>query len=136
MPHFSDTSKRRLSECDDRLQLLLNTVIQHYDCKILTGHRTQEEQDEKYELGQSKVRWPNSKHNEYPSKAIDVAPYPIPKDWGKEWKDRVKFYELKGILFYEARILGFKLRFGGDWDMDSDYSDNTFDDLVHFEILD
>jgi len=135
MPTFSNTSTKRLSQCDERLQLLLYEVIKYYDCKIITGHRTEEVQNEKFELGQSKVKWPNSKHNSLPSKAVDVAPYPIPKDWGKEWKDRVKFYELKAILFYEAARANIKLRFGGDWDMDTDYHDNIFEDLVHFEIV-
>jgi len=136
MPTFSNTSAKRLSECDERLQLLLHTVIKYYDCKILTGHRNKEGQDEMFELGRSKVSWPNSKHNSKPSKAVDVTPYPVPKRWGASWKDRVKFYELKAVLFYEAARLGIKLRFGGDWDMDTDYHDNIFDDLVHFQIED
>jgi hypothetical protein len=28
-----------------------------------------------------------------------------------------------------------KLRWGGDWDMDTEVKDNKFDDLVHFELV-
>jgi len=30
--------------------------------------------------------------------------------------------------------MGFKIRWGGDWDMDTHTKDNKFDDLVHFEM--
>jgi hypothetical protein len=30
--------------------------------------------------------------------------------------------------------MGIKIRWGGDWDMDTETKDNNFDDLVHFEI--
>ena len=136
MPKFSITSLKRLDTCDSRLRDILQEVIKYYDCTILYGHRTKEEQDAKYLAGQSKLKWPKSKHNTYPSMAVDVAPYPIPKDWGKAWKDRVKFYELKAIIFYEAEKRGINIRYGGDWDSDYDYTDQTFDDLVHFELID
>ena len=31
--------------------------------------------------------------------------------------------------------MGIDLRWGGDWDRDTEVRDNTFDDLVHFEIV-
>jgi peptidoglycan L-alanyl-D-glutamate endopeptidase CwlK len=136
MPNFGRTSTSRLSTCDIRLQRIMNEVVKHYDCTIITGHRTEEEQNIKFAEGTSEVSWPNSKHNSSPSMAVDVAPWPIPTDWGdKEWKDRVKFYELKAIIFFVAAKQGVKIRFGGDWNEDSDYKDNKFDDLVHFEIV-
>jgi len=137
MPKFGTTSRKRLSECDVRLQAILNEVIQYYDCTVLTGHRDEATQNEMYNSipQRSKLKWPNSKHNSKPSMAVDVAPWPIPKDWGKDWKERLKFYELKAIIFYEAAKRGIKIRYGGDWDMDYDYMDNKFDDLVHFEIV-
>lgn len=135
MPQFGTSSRRRLEECDIRIQEILNEIIEHFDCTVLTGHRNEEEQNKKYAAGESKVKWPNSKHNTLPSKAVDVSPWPIPGNWGAKWKDRVKFYELKAIIFFVASKNGVKIRFGGDWDQDGDYNDNTFDDLVHFEIV-
>lgn len=136
MPRYGRTSTSRLSTCDIRLQSVLNEVIKYYDCTIITGHRDKEEQNIKYVEGTSEVSWPNSKHNSNPSMAVDVAPWPIPTDWGdKIWKERTKFYELKAIIFYEAAKQGVEIRWGGDWDRDYDYLDNKFDDLVHFEII-
>lgn len=135
MPKFGTSSKTRLEQCDSRLQDIFNEVIEYYDCTILCGHRTEEEQNKAYTEGNSKLKFPQSKHNSYPSLAVDAAPWPIPGNWGEKWKDRVKFYELKAIVFFIAEKHGVTLRFGGDWDKDGDYKDNTFDDLVHFEIV-
>jgi len=136
MPSFGRTSTQRLSECDIKIQNILNEVIKYYDCTILTGHRTEEVQNAKFADSSSEVSWPNSKHNTKPSRAVDVSPWPIPTNWGDDdWKDRVKFYELKAIIFFVAKKQGIKIRWGGDWDMDYDYTDNKFDDLVHFELI-
>jgi len=35
-----------------------------------------------------------------------------------------------------AQSLGYPLRWGGDWDGDTETNDNRFDDLVHFELAD
>jgi len=137
MPNFGDTSTRRLLECERRLQKLFNAVIKYYDCTVLTGHRGQIEQDKHFEAGTSKVKWPDGKHNKRPSEAIDIAPWPIPENWGENhWKDMVHFYEFAAIVRYEANRLGIKIRWGGDWDGDGDYKDQTFDDLIHFELVD
>ena len=89
-----------------------------------------------YRLKRSKVQWPNSKHNLTPSLAIDATPYPIPKNWGEDhWKDKARFYEFAAVIRYEAKRLGVKIRWGGDWDGDYDYRDQVFDDLVHFELV-
>lgn len=137
MPRFSRSSKKRLATCDARLQNILNQVIKYYDCKVLCGHRSKEEQNAAYNSRpqRSKVKWPKGKHNTTPSLAVDVAPYPIPYEWGEDWRDRVKFYELKAIIFFVAAQQDVNIRFGGDWDNDKDYKDNKFNDLVHFEII-
>lgn len=136
MPSFGRMSVSRLSTCDRRWKRILQEVVTYYDCTIITGHRTEEEQNIKFAEGTSEVSWPSSKHNSNPSMAVDVAPWPIPVDWGdKEWKERTKFYELKAIIFFVAAKQGVEIRWGGDWDRDYDYLDNKFDDLIHFEII-
>ena len=136
MPKFNDKSAKNLSTCSVRLRVLFERVIQGADCTVLQGHRGKKDQDDFFARGVSKVEWPNSKHNSTPSKAIDVAPWPIPKNWGADnVKELVKFYEFAGIVKYEARRMGIKIRWGGDWDGDGDYTDQKFDDLVHFEEI-
>lgn len=128
MPSFNKTSKTRLATCDRRLQRLFDEVIQHYDVSILCGYRDKDEQTEAFESGRSKVHWPNSMHNHHPSLAVDVAPYPI------DWENTNRFFYLAGLVEGIAAMMGVKVRFGGDWDSDKDFSDQKFNDLVHFEI--
>jgi peptidoglycan L-alanyl-D-glutamate endopeptidase CwlK len=128
MPRFSTRSKSRLNTCDDRLVKLFEEVVKHFDCTIIEGHRGQKKQDEAYNKGNSKVKFPNGKHNKSPSVAVDVAPYPI------DWRDRDRFHYFAGYVLGIASQMGIKIRWGGDWDMDTQTKDNSFDDLVHFEI--
>lgn len=135
MPRFSETSKRRLATCHQDLQTLFNQVINHFDCTILCGHRGEADQNEYYASGRSKVKWPNGKHNKLPSMAADVAPYPI--DWG----DRERMHMFAGFVLglaqalHDDGLMTYRVRWGGDWDMDTEVNDNGFDDLVHFELV-
>lgn len=128
MPSFSQTSKDRLATCDARLQRVFNEVIKHFDCTILEGHRNKEKQDAAFASGNSKLKWPNGNHNSMPSKAVDVAPFPV------DWNDSKRFYYFAGFVMATAKAMGIKLRFGGDWDRDTQLKDNKFNDLVHWEI--
>lgn len=128
MPQFGRRSLERLSQCDERLQRILQRAIKLYDFTILTGHRTEEEQNKAYSQGASKLQWPHSQHNNLPSLAVDVAPWPI------DWYDKNRFFFLAGVLLTLAKEEGVELRWGGDWDGDRDFKDQTFNDLPHFEI--
>jgi peptidoglycan L-alanyl-D-glutamate endopeptidase CwlK len=129
MPRYSNRSATKLAECDERIQKVFNTVIETVDNTILVGHRNESDQEEMYDQGKSQVQWPDSKHNSSPSKAVDVAPYPI------DWEDRERFTLFAGYVLGVAENMGIKLRWGGDWDRDFKTADNSFDDLVHFELL-
>lgn len=128
MPHFGRKSKERLYELDLELQEILQEAIKHFDFTILCGHRTEDQQNALYPKN-TKVKWPNSKHNAYPSLAVDVAPYPI------NWDDRERFTYLAGLIMGIAKMKGIEIRWGGDWDSDTELDDNNFDDLPHFELL-
>ena len=39
-----------------------------------------------------------------------------------------------GVVKGIASQMGIGIRWGGDWDMDTEVKDNRFDDLVHFEL--
>jgi peptidoglycan L-alanyl-D-glutamate endopeptidase CwlK len=130
MPSFSKTSKSRLKQCDTRLRNVLNEAIKYYDFSVLCGHRGKKEQDDAFNAGASKVKYPNSKHNKEPSLAVDVAPYPI--SWEK--KKIPRFFYLAGLIMGIAKSMGVPLRWGHDWDMDDDFYDQGFNDAPHFEI--
>ena len=128
MPSFSTRSLDRLSTCEPRLVELFMEVVKVYDCSVIEGRRSRERQDELYRTGFSRVQYPNSRHNPKPSMAVDVAPYPI------DWNDRERFVAFGSFVRGVAYARGIALRGGGDWDTDFDLKDQTFMDLVHFEI--
>jgi peptidoglycan L-alanyl-D-glutamate endopeptidase CwlK len=118
MRKWSPNSKKVYDELDERL-------------KVLVVRLRDETQNTLFENSFSKVRWPDSKHNRRPSKAIDLQPYPYPKMTSKVWG------ALGYIAGHAIRIAaeeGFSIRWGGDWDGDGDMTDQDFDDLFHFEL--
>ena len=126
MPHFGKRSNERLKGVDIRLQHILRRLVKIMDVTIIEGLRTQERQNELLKKGASKTKY--SKHIE--GKAVDVAPYPI------DWEDRERFHYMGGMLRGIAHELDIKIRWGGDWDSDGEIADNSFDDLVHVELID
>ena len=91
MAKFGTTSRRKLNQCDARLQLLFERVVEDWDCSILTGHRTAAQQNKMEREGKSKLKWPKGNHNALPSRAVDACPYPIP-----DWSDRKHFDAFAG----------------------------------------
>ncbi|KKM95497.1 hypothetical protein LCGC14_1187720 [marine sediment metagenome] len=129
MPSFGQASKGHLLTCDERLQRVAREVVKNYDCSVWEGHRGEEDQTRYFRHGKSRVRWPNSKHNVRPSKAMHLLPHPFPG-----WENSKTFYFFGGYVVRTAEVLGIKLRWGGDWDSDYDLDDQKFMDLMHFEL--
>lgn len=128
MNKFSKTSAARLATCHPDLIKVFTRVLEVCDCSIICGHRSKEEQNTAFAEGKSRVQYPNGKHNTLPSRAVDVAPYPI------DWNDRERFSYFAGVVIGVGASMGIAIRWGGDWDGDFDLKDNNFDDLVHFEL--
>ena len=141
MFYFGKTSKERLETCHDDLKIICNQAIKYINFSILEGHRSLEKQQEYYRQGKSKLDGIilKSKHQAYPSLAVDIAPYPI--DFKQEAKSKARFYFLAGIMFAVTQELlaqkkiTHKLRWGGDWNGNVEFHDQTFDDLPHFELV-
>ena len=129
MPIFGKKSKERLATCDDRLQIICNEAIKVFDFTVLEGHRDEETQNRLFWEGKSKLQFPNSKHNTSPSRAIDIAPYPI------DWDDKERFGRLAGLMFGIAFKNGVQLRWGGTWSGLEGKNKSGFYDLPHFEIV-
>ena len=148
MPYFSYNSKARLATCDQRLQDLFNEIIKEYDCAILCGHRTKEEQEKAFDAGNSKLHFPRSRHNKSPSIAVDVVPY-LTKEphiiWGgfdeynKYFKDRFKtlkdynnfvtctYTVFANHVIDKATEMGIPLEWGGSW--------KTIVDMPHYQLI-
>ena len=120
----------RLATCHPALRALFERVILRpdlpSDLTVLCGFRGKPEQDAAFAAGTSRLRWPASKHNAQPSRAVDVAPYPI------DWRDGRAFALLAGYVLAVADMLReqgqitHRLRWGGDW--------VRFPDGPHWEI--
>lgn len=128
MPTLSKTSKARLATCDIRLQKIVEEAIKITDFSVLCGHRGKEEQDLAYARGFSKVKYPNSKHNGLPSKAVDLAPWPI------NWNNIDRFIKLADIILKIAKQKKIKIRWGADWNRNGEWRDEKFRDWPHFEL--
>ena len=120
---WGKTSTDRLATCDKRLQDMANMMLSRsdFDLTITCGYRTEEEQNEAYKQGKSKAVYGQSKHNAFPSKAIDICPYPInwdPKD--KRWQ------EMALNAMWCAGNLGFEITWGGSF--------KSIMDCPHIEI--
>ncbi len=129
MSSFGKLSRERLATCHPQIQDVLNEVIKIFDFSILCGHRGEEDQNAAFEAGNSKVKWPNSKHNQYPSLAVDLAPYPI------DWNDTERFARLAGYIQGYAYAKGICMRVGFDWDNDNDIKEHSLLDYPHIELV-
>lgn len=118
---FSLKSNQTLLTCDKRLQEICHEAIQVYDFSIICGYRNKEDQNEAFKGGKSNARWGMSKHNQNPSHAVDIVPYPV--DWG----DKERFAELAGVIKGIAFMKKIPIRWGGDF--------KSIKDMSHFEIV-
>ena len=133
MRKWGKESKKVYGELHPILQHYMNRVLQEVaDISLICGHRGQREQNIAFEEGNSKVRWPHGKHNQLPSVAVDLQPYPMPE---QHTKLVMALGHIGGRLIEMARTDGIIIRWGGDWDRDGDVLDQDFDDLFHFEIV-
>lgn len=154
MPHYSKNSQAKLDTCHPSIRSVFTRVIQAFDHTIICGHRPEADQNRACDLGRSRVRFPLSTHNSDPSDAVDAGPY-NPETRGVDWPDETvaavvyrshplarhfvktlaRWYYFGGFVLGVALALGVRLRWGGDWDRDTFFTDQSFDDLPHFEIM-
>ena len=110
-------SKERLATCDKRLQDLANMMLERseFDLSVTCGYRTEEEQNWAFVNGKSKARFGESKHNVFPSSAVDIVPYPV--NWDSS--DR-RWVEMALNAMWCAGKLGFEITWGGSFKSISD----------------
>lgn len=132
MARFGKQSLERLENVHPLLREVCDKVIRTYDFTVVYGVRTIKEQEVLVAKGASKTM--DSQHLIQKTgygHAVDIAPYPI------DWKDLRRFYYLAGKMDEASRDIfqqAAALRWGGDWDMDTDFNDQNFNDLLHFEV--
>ena len=162
MLRFGNSSMTKLSTCHIDLQTVCQLAISKgiIDFSVICGHRTEEEQDKLYPR-YTKVKYPDSKHNSYPSQGVDLYPYhPVYKSITghpsqlkliakKEYGDKplevgmalaegfvkMQYGIMLGVIQASAKELGVKIRAGYDWDADRDSFDHSFIDMPHIELV-
>jgi peptidoglycan L-alanyl-D-glutamate endopeptidase CwlK len=130
---FNKRTSDNLKEVHPDLVRVWVEVQKTISITVIEGKRSKERQVELFARGASKKT--DGKHCAEPlSLATDTVPSDF--DWSKsgDWKELRKLYFLAGIVKKVSEDLGVKVRWGGDWDSDNDFSDQTFNDLVHFEL--
>jgi peptidoglycan L-alanyl-D-glutamate endopeptidase CwlK len=128
MARFGKSSQDKLNTCEKDLQNLFNEVVKYFDCSVLEGHRGKDKQNKYFREGKSKLEFPQGRHNATPSRAVDVVPYPV------DWNDTCRMYYFSGFVKGIANSMKIKIRWGGDWDNDTEVKDTGFKDLPHFEL--
>lgn len=121
MYNFGKTSKARLDTCHQDLQDIMNDLIKVMDVTIIQGWRTPEQHAEYLRKGYSTVPYERSKHSSKPSRAVDVAPYPV------DWDDIQRFKDMMNVIKGSAAARGIDIRCGGDWE--------SFKDYPHIELV-
>lgn len=121
---MTSASLKRLKECDPRLVKLIMRVDELYPCHVICGHRGEADQNKAFAEKKSKLKFPNSKHNSTPSKAVDVVP-----GTGKviPWADLKPWEILCHTIEQAADEQGLKIRLGRDF---------SFKDWPHCELVD
>ena len=137
---LSQTSRRRLNECNELLARVVDDVddVYPHTIQVVSTYRGEREQDELFDNGFSKLWFPDSLHNATDvtgnpsSDAIDLAPV---INGRIDWSDSHSFAVLAGFMYCAAIQRGIVLRWGGDWDGDGRTVDQSFMDWGHFELL-
>lgn len=108
---FGLRSRRHLSTCHIDLQRIcqLALSISAIDFSIIWGYRNEVVQKEIIARGVRALPYGLSKHNQRPSLAVDIAPYPI--DWHNIRDFKVVSYAMR----LAACKLNIPLVWGGDW---------------------
>lgn len=127
MRAYAQKSQANLDSADPRLILIFTEALQIIDNSILCGFRDEKEQLALFLEKKSKVRL--GKHNVKPSLAVDALPYPI------NYEDTERMCLFAGIVLAIAHKHGVKIRWGRDWDGDTNLVEETFLDYAHFEIV-
>lgn len=154
MPTYGESSRKKLGTCHQDLIVIFQNVVEEFDNTILYGMRTPTEQYNLFMKGRerqpdgtikivdrSKVvtyldgMSKKSNHNLNPSMAVDATPYPI--DF-TDTKRQIYFAgKVMGIaqMLYNTGAISHKLKWGGDWNQNELLRDETFSDLLHFELI-
>lgn len=110
MAYLGSRSLRILSTCNWDIQKIVQEAIKSIDFTVICGFRDKKNQTMAYYSGASKLQWPASKHNQFPSEAFDFIPCPF-----KSWNDTDSFARVVDVCKSTADKLNIEITCGADW---------------------
>lgn len=114
------SSRQKLSSVNADLEYVIIEASKWMNISVLDGHRGMERQNLLFEQGASRLKYPASRHNLYPSHAVDVAPYNS-EIKGIDWEDIEGFKDMIRLIKIIASTMGLEITCGGDWESFKDY---------------
>jgi len=134
-------SKGVLDTLHPLLKLLMNAALKRYDLGLVEGLRGEATQNSYYDYGNTKVKFPFSKHNRTldpqlkdimyeVSDAVDIIP-------ATGYRKPINMVLVAGYINALADQMGIMIRWGGDWNMDGDVNNGKgeFFDCWHLELI-
>lgn len=141
MYKLSRRSIERLNTCHDDLQLIIKEAISisDIDFGVSEGYRDIQTQYKYFKEGKSKIDGfkKKGKHNYFPSLAVDIYLWINGKaSWDEETLSYVAGI-IKGVseMLYKDGKISHKIRYGGNFDMDGELLEQSFDDRPHYELV-
>lgn len=110
--YFGKRSKNNLLTCHSDIQLICNNAIKRIDFTVIDGYRGKEVQNGYWLRGVSKLKYPESDHNQFPSMAFDAIPCPFKQDYWESDEGKQKFEEMATVILSESYKLNIKLLWG------------------------
>lgn len=153
MSTYNKNSLGKLMIAEPDLITIFQEVVKIFDNSVIYGYRSPAFQFDLYKKGRSFVnsKWiitdkklvvtykdgtiQKSNHNFDPARAVDVMPYPI------NFKDIKRIHYFAGfvmcmaIKLKEEGRISHDIRWGGDFNRNTEVKDETFMDLAHYEII-
>lgn len=116
---FCERCEMIMAQAHPALQSWFESVRSVFlDAHVSTAFRDAVAQEDAFKRGVSKVRWPNSKHNAIPARAIDL--FQLDQNGKAKW-DGVWFARLWATAKHPDLV------WGGNW--------KTFKDAPHFQLV-
>ena len=138
-------NKEKLEGVNPELVQLVKETSKVINVRILEGVRSVKRQAELMRKSKSRISNASTAPHVL-GNAVDMVPLTkrgLFAGWGQiktlESIDEVTkelglFYSMQAVFRTFAYLLDRKVRVGADWNMDWNFKDQSFDDLVHFEI--
>jgi len=137
MPTFSKRSLKNLEGVHPDLRRVLDRAILDFDFTVIEGVRSPERQRQLYAQGRTKpgkkVTWTLTS-NHFLNKrtgyghAIDCVPHPL------DWSDSASFDRMAVAILRAAMLENVAVRWGSNWDRDSQPREKGETDSPHFEL--